>query len=647
MRRGVKCWALVVYFVVLLTLAGTLGAANRPKFQPSESGGLGIGRYVVMLAKDTVADELGALKRELALLYGARLEANTPAGPQQFTVTMIPSRARLFSADPRVSEVVEVPLTTTADVSPETPAVGLPSAPSPRRLTPQPSGFGDNGQSGTYTYDGAGNITAIGADTYQYDTAQRLVSSVTRGVQEDYSYDAFGNRKSATGAVNCLGQTTCAQTVTVDSNTSHLTTINGAAVTYDDAGNIKTIAATSGSPGAAYTYDGTGMMTQATVGSDDRQFLYTADDERIAVKQGASWTWTVRDLSGKVVREFTSLETGPNLAMMNWQWVKDYVWRSGLLLATATPTGTLHYHLDHLGTPRLVTDANGVKVAEHAYYPFGAEINLTPHETPEEAIRFTGHERDIVAGDGHTLDYMHARYDNPSLGRFLSVDPVMPSEAMRAPQLWNRYAYVGNNPINRVDPTGKILEFFGSVDDLNKVKTIANSGLHGYQMNITNGVASLSKVTASGKETKEQKALRESLQRVIGDKGTTAISVASHGQNVVIGSFNLRTIDPGDMAKFGSSQPNAASTFGHEVMEQYAGQVLGMSSYGAAHTWAIQQENTFTGWTRGNQTPAALRPNGMIGVDVFYSRGKQTIDVRVTVDPKTADVTSVTRTPVP
>ena len=101
------------------------------------------------------------------------------------------------------------------------------------------------------------------------------------------------------------------------------------------------------------------------------------------------------------------------------------------------------------------------------------------------------------------------------------------------------------------------------------------------------------------------------------------------------------------MAKFGSSQPNAASTFGHEVMEQYAGQVLGMLSYGAAHAWAIQQENTFTGWTRGNQTPAALQPNGMIGVDVFYSRGKQTIDVRVTVDPKTADVTSVTRTPVP
>jgi RHS repeat-associated protein len=235
--------------------------------------------------------------------------------------------------------------------------------------------------------------------------------------------------------------------------------------------------------------------------------------------------------------------------------------------------------------------------------------------------------------------------------RFLSVDPVMPVEAMRSPQLWNRYSYVGNNPMNRVDPTGKILEFFGSTDDLNKVKAIANSGLHGYQLNIDkNGVASLSKVKATGKETKEQKAFREGLQRVIGDKGTTAINVASHAPGVVIGQFGGpagHTIDPTDMEKFGSAQPSAASTLGHEVMEQYAGQVLGMTQMSAAHAWAIQQENTFTGWTRGGQTPTQWLPNGLAYGDVFYSRGKETIDVRVTVDPRTFDVTSVTRTPVP
>jgi RHS repeat-associated protein len=439
--------------IVLLSGVVSLVAAAQPKFRPSNSGGAGVGRYVVTLTEEAGFDDPAALRQELAQLYGAKLDGETASSRgRQFAVTMMYARARLLSSDPRVIEVVEIPL------SIEAPTPAAPPSTTASHLTPRPSSYGDNGQSGTYSYDGAGNITTIGADTFLYDSTQRLVSSVTRGVQENYTYDAYGNRTSATGAVNCLGQTNCAQTVTVDSNTNHITTINGAAVTYDAAGNISTIAATSTSPGAVYSYDATGMMTKATVGSDDRQFLYTADDERIAVRQGVSWTWMIRDQSGKVLREFTSLESGsgPTLAMTNWQWTKDYVWRDGLLLATVSPSGTLHYHLDHLGTPRLVTDANGVKVAEHAYYPFGAEINLTPHETPEEAMKFTGHERDIVAADGLTLDYMHARYDNASLGRFLSVDPTIAVQRnMHQPQGWNRYAYAMNNPLLRVDPDGR------------------------------------------------------------------------------------------------------------------------------------------------------------------------------------------------
>jgi RHS repeat-associated protein len=438
--------ALLVY-IALFSAAVSVGAATRPKFRSAASSGAADNRYVVTLAEDAAVDDPAALRQELALIYGGKVEINASSEARQFAVTMTSARARLLSADPLVMEVDEVPLSTPAQ-----------SMPAPSHLKPRPSGYGDNGQSGTYTYDGAGNITAIGADTYVYDTAQRLVSSVTRGVQENYTYDAYGNRTSATGAVNCVGQSNCAQTVTVDSNTNHLGTINGAAVTYDAAGNIQTIAAASGSPGATYSYDGTGMMTGATVGSDVRQFIYTADDERIAVKQGASWTWTIRDQSGKVLREFTSLESGsgPNLAMTDRHWAKDYIWRDGLLLATVSPSGTLHYHLDHLGTPRLITDANGVKVAEHAYYPFGAEINLTPHENPEEAMKFTGHERDLVVGDGRTLDYMHARFYNPVIGRFLSVDPELDlKKTPPSPQRWNRYSYVTNNPVGKLDPNGK------------------------------------------------------------------------------------------------------------------------------------------------------------------------------------------------
>jgi RHS repeat-associated protein len=337
---------------------------------------------------------------------------------------------------------------------------------------PQALGLGDNGESGTYTYDGSGNITAIGSDTFLYDAEGRLKTAVIRTVTGSYTYDAFGNRTTAKGETNCYGQTVCATPLTVSSTTNHLltTTANSSTtdVGYDAAGNITLVS------GGSYAYDGTGMMTQATVGSDDRQFVYTADDERIAVRQGQSWTWTVRGLDNKVLREFTSTEpnTSPGFPAAGGTWIKDYIWRDGLLLASvATSTSgnvTWHYHLDHLGTPRLITNASGVKVAEHAYYPFGAEISLTPHESTEETMKFTGHERDGVAGDGHTLDDMHARYYNASLGRFLSIDPLKSSAAPQLPQSWNRYSYAWNSPLNLVDPTGEAVFLSGTTDDERK-----------------------------------------------------------------------------------------------------------------------------------------------------------------------------------
>ncbi|HXA16980.1 MAG TPA: hypothetical protein VN380_08315, partial [Thermoanaerobaculia bacterium] len=207
-----------------------------------------------------------------------------------------------------------------------------------------------------YAYDAMGNIRAIGADTYVYDTAGRLVSG-TADVQrtgimsrQDFAYDAFGNRIGASriaGSVDCPGGCELSPAIDQPTATNH---IIGSVAQYDPAGNLTFI---QGTPSASYTYDAAGSLVQAIVGSDNRQFIYTADDERLATANGASWTWTVRGLDGKVLREFTSLQ--PPTA--SWQWSKDYVWRDGLLLASvsltslgASTTTTQHFHLDHLGT---------------------------------------------------------------------------------------------------------------------------------------------------------------------------------------------------------------------------------------------------------------------------------------------------------
>lgn len=301
--------------------------------------------------------------------------------------------------------------------------------------------------SGPYRYDGNGNVVAIGDERYVYDGVSRLTNATVRtGYQQDYTYDSFGNRKSASGTTtDCVSGTAaivCGQDtqITFASETNRLQTY----ATYDPAGNVRTFGGTH-----AYDYDPTGMIAVQTDPGGARKYLYTAGDERIAVVNGSAWNWTLRDTDNTVLREVNS--NGPAGTLT---WSEDYVYQSRSLLGSDTLAGQRHYHSDHLGTPRVLSDENGRRIGEHAYLPFGVELAVASREQPEERLKFTGHERDVL-NDAHSLDYMHARYGASMLGRFLSVDPVMSSADPRFPQSWNRYTYALNNPLNYIDPTGE------------------------------------------------------------------------------------------------------------------------------------------------------------------------------------------------
>jgi RHS repeat-associated protein len=73
-------------------------------------------------------------------------------------------------------------------------------------------------------------------------------------------------------------------------------------------------------------------------------------------------------------------------------------------------------------------------------------------------MKFTGHERDYAGGfgreDGHVIDYMHARYYNPAMGRFWAVDPIEGNP--HNSQSWNRYIYANNTPMVATDLTGLV-----------------------------------------------------------------------------------------------------------------------------------------------------------------------------------------------
>ena len=178
--------------------------------------------------------------------------------------------------------------------------------------------------------------------------------------------------------------------------------------------------------------------------------LQTADDERISDRDALknATTLTVRGLDGKVLRSW--VKSGSAVA-----WVKDYVYAGGSLLASvaADPDeGTRSFALDHLGTPRLVTNACKTVVAQHAYYPFGMEATSSSQDA--EPMKFTGQERDLMATSAQTddLDNMHARSYNPDILRFISLDPLRGDP--RRPQSFNLFAYVQGNPANYTDPLG-------------------------------------------------------------------------------------------------------------------------------------------------------------------------------------------------
>ena len=109
-----------------------------------------------------------------------------------------------------------------------------------------------------------------------------------------------------------------------------------------------------------------------------------------------------------------------------------------------------YYVTDHLGSPRVVLDAQRQVLDRHDYEPFGVE--LTPFTDQADLThRFTGHERDLQTG----YDYMHYRFYGSNMGRFLKPDSVVANAA--DPQSWNLYAYVRNNPANLNDPTGHLV----------------------------------------------------------------------------------------------------------------------------------------------------------------------------------------------
>ncbi|MDQ3805948.1 MAG: hypothetical protein M3416_19225, partial [Acidobacteriota bacterium] len=234
--------------------------------------------------------------------------------------------------------------------------------------------------------------------------------------------------------------------------------INAAGWQYDAAGNQTR--AWDGTAWQRMEYDMAGRL--ATVKTDAGAVLatYTYGDStaRLVTQEGPARTYYAWGPGG-VTAEYA--ETDGTTADTTPQWGKNYIYLGGRLLATQQPGGAgevvQYHHPDRLGT-RLVSNAADTGHFEQATLPFGSD--LAAESTGATGRRFTSYDRSNATG----LDYAVNRSYDPQQGRFTTVDPIeMEAVDLDAPQTLNLYAYCGNDPVNRTDPSGLLFGWLGKL----------------------------------------------------------------------------------------------------------------------------------------------------------------------------------------
>ncbi len=292
-----------------------------------------------------------------------------------------------------------------------------------------------------WTYDAANRITQYispdGTSNYNYDNRDQLVGSDhSYQTDEDYSYDANGNRTNAgyqTGQNNqLLSDGTYTYTYDNEGNRTSRTTIaTGEITSYEwDFHNRLT---------GVTTKDSNGNITKA-VGD-----TYDAYDRRIAKSIDTAGSGPATSVTERIVYD------GSNIALtfdgQGYQ-THRYLFGPGVdqVLADETTTGINWSLVDNQGTVRDIIDSSGGVLNHLIYDSFGRVTNET-NSNVDFRYGYTGREWDKETG----LNYYRARYYDASTGRFLSQDSI----GFGAGDI-NLYRYVFNSPINFIDPSGKI-----------------------------------------------------------------------------------------------------------------------------------------------------------------------------------------------
>ncbi len=273
---------------------------------------------------------------------------------------------------------------------------------------------------------------------YTYDSMSRLkeatLTSMSMHSQVDdvqYQYDHAGNRKLYTESGD------------INANVSY---------SYNAADELTTQTPQGGSP-INYTYDMNGNLTSVS-GSGGANYTYNAKNQTTAIGSttfnytGATQTERVQETNNNGT--VSVVNSGLGLSSKTNSSGSIYYTRCscGELIGDREPGGNRYYYLlDAQGSVVATTDSSGNLVDGYVYEPFGTL--LESHEPHPNPWQFQSGFYDNSTG----LYKFGERYYDPTVGRWTQRDPVAGSLA--DVEGLNRYLFVGDDPVNVVDPSGK------------------------------------------------------------------------------------------------------------------------------------------------------------------------------------------------